>query len=102
MKLSKLIGADGEFDARFGAVEIGGIASDSRKVKRGDLFVAVPGTKADGLSFVPQAIAAGACAIMAERAPENLPDAVAFVRTDNVRRALALAAARFYPRQPKA
>jgi UDP-N-acetylmuramoyl-L-alanyl-D-glutamate--2,6-diaminopimelate ligase len=101
VNLSELIGAQGEFDARFGAVEIGGIVSDSRKVKRGDLFVAIPGAKADGLSFVPQAIAAGACAIMAERAPENLPEGVAFVRTDNVRRALALAAARFYPRQPK-
>jgi UDP-N-acetylmuramoyl-L-alanyl-D-glutamate--2,6-diaminopimelate ligase len=101
MKLGELIGRDGEFDARLGAVEIGGIASDSRKVKRGDLFVAVPGTRADGLAFVPQAVAAGAAAIMAERAPNNLPEGVAFVRAENVRRALALAAARVYPRQPK-
>ena len=41
---------------------------DSRKVKPGDLFVAVPGTKADGLSFAPQAIAAGAVAVMASGA----------------------------------
>jgi UDP-N-acetylmuramoyl-L-alanyl-D-glutamate--2,6-diaminopimelate ligase len=100
LKLNELIGPDGTFDPRFGVVEVGGIASDSRKVKRGDLFVAVPGTKADGLGFVTQAIAAGATAVMAERAPENLPENVAFVRADNVRRALALAAARFYPRQP--
>jgi len=60
----------------------------------------VPGTKADGLGFVPQAVAAGAAAIMAERAPESLPKGTAFVRTENVRRALALSAARFYPRQP--
>ena len=101
MKLSELVGPDGEFDVRLGALEIAGIASDSRKVKRGDLFVAVPGTKADGLSFVPQAVAAGAAAIMAERAPGNLPEGVAFVRTGNVRRALALAAARLFPRQPQ-
>ena len=101
MKLSELVGPEGEFDVRCGALEIAGIASDSRKVKRGDLFVAVPGTKADGLSFVPQAVAAGAAAIMAERAPENLPEGVASVRTGNVRRALALAAARLFPRQPK-
>ena len=62
MKLSDLIGDDGEFDARFAALDIAGIASDSRKVKRGDLFVAVPGNKADGLSFVPQALGAGAAA----------------------------------------
>jgi UDP-N-acetylmuramoyl-L-alanyl-D-glutamate--2,6-diaminopimelate ligase len=100
LKLGELIGRDGEFDARYGAVEIGGIASDSRKAKRGDLFVAVPGTKADGLQFVSQAVMAGAAAVMGERAPENCPETIAFVRTQNVRRALALAAARFYPRQP--
>src|SRR5262249_6349056 len=36
----------------------------------------------------------------AERAPDALPRGVSFAQTDNVRRALALAAARFYPRQP--
>ena len=101
MKLSDIIGQDGQFDARFAARDITGIAADSRKVKPGYLFVAVPGTKADGLSFVPQALAAGAAAILAERAPDTLPDDVAFVQAANVRRALALAAARFYARQPK-
>jgi len=101
VKLNDLIGQDGVFDARFGAREISGIASDSRKVRRGDLFVAVPGNKADGLQFVPQAIAAGAAALMAERAPEKLADDVAFVQAANVRRTLALAAARLYPRQPQ-
>src|ERR1041385_7184855 len=101
MTLTELIVQDGEFDARCGAREVTGIASDSRKVKRGDLFVAVPGTRADGLAFVPKAVAAGAVAGMAERAPENLPADIAFVRTGNVRRALARVAALLYPRQPK-
>jgi UDP-N-acetylmuramoyl-L-alanyl-D-glutamate--2,6-diaminopimelate ligase len=100
VRLSQLIGKDGDFDARFAALDVTGVASDSRKVKAGDLFVAVPGTKADGLAFVPQAVAAGAVAIMAERAPENLPADVASVRVPNVRRALAVAAARLHPRQP--
>jgi UDP-N-acetylmuramoyl-L-alanyl-D-glutamate--2,6-diaminopimelate ligase len=100
VNLSELIGRDGEFDARFAALEIAGLASDSRKVKPGALFVAVPGAKADGLKFAPQALAAGATAVMAERAPDDLPADIAFVRAGNVRRALALAAARFYPRQP--
>ena len=79
---------------------IGAVTADSRKVKAGDLFVAIPGTKADGLHFVRDAVARGAAAVMAERAPEQLPDAVAVVNVPNARRALALAAARFYPRQP--
>jgi UDP-N-acetylmuramoyl-L-alanyl-D-glutamate--2,6-diaminopimelate ligase len=101
MKLADLIGPDGQYDARFAALEVGSIASDSRKVKPGTLFVAVPGTKADGLSFVPQALGAGAVAVLAERAPEQLPEHVALVRAGNVRRALALVAARLYARQPQ-
>jgi UDP-N-acetylmuramoyl-L-alanyl-D-glutamate--2,6-diaminopimelate ligase len=100
VKLADLIGQDGQYDARFATRDIAGVAADSRKVRPDHLFVAVPGTKADGLSYLPQALAAGAAAIMAERAPAALPDGIAFVRVDNVRRALALAAARFYPRQP--
>ncbi len=98
MKLRDLLpDAAGE---SFGAIEIGTITADSRQVKSGDLFVAVPGAKADGLGFVPQAVAAGAVAVMAERRPDNLPEQIAFIGVPNVRRALALAAARLYPRQP--
>jgi UDP-N-acetylmuramoyl-L-alanyl-D-glutamate--2,6-diaminopimelate ligase len=100
MKLRDLLEPDAALDQRFGDLAIGGIAVDSRKVKRGDLFVAVPGTKADGLAYVPQAVAAGAGAVMAERAPAALPEGVAFVRVANARRALAMAAARFFAHQP--
>ena len=99
MKLADLPLDNARFEPRFAGLELNGIAADSRKVKPGDLFVAVPGTKADGLSFVPQALSRGAAAIMAERKPE-LPAAVVFIEVANVRRALALAAAAFFPRQP--
>jgi UDP-N-acetylmuramoyl-L-alanyl-D-glutamate--2,6-diaminopimelate ligase len=49
---------------------------------------------------MPQAMAAGAAAVVAERVPETLPAGITFVRVDNARRALALAAGRLYPRQP--
>jgi UDP-N-acetylmuramoyl-L-alanyl-D-glutamate--2,6-diaminopimelate ligase len=92
---------DATFEERHGERAITGVAVDSRKVKPGDAFVAVPGTKADGLSFVPAAIAAGAAAIVAERPPASpLLQGVAFVRVDDARRALALAAAKVHPRQP--
>jgi UDP-N-acetylmuramoyl-L-alanyl-D-glutamate--2,6-diaminopimelate ligase len=99
MKLSDLPLENARFEPRFAGLELSGIASDSRKVKRGDLFVGVPGTKADGLAFVPQALAAGAAAVLAERRPD-LPADIAFIETNNVRRALAPAAAAFFPRQP--
>jgi UDP-N-acetylmuramoyl-L-alanyl-D-glutamate--2,6-diaminopimelate ligase len=101
MKLQDLLTLDALSDARFAALDVGGIAADSRRVKPGDLFVAVAGTKDDGMRFVPPALAAGAVAIMAERVPATpLPTDVAFIRVGDARRSLAHAAAKFYPRQP--
>jgi UDP-N-acetylmuramoyl-L-alanyl-D-glutamate--2,6-diaminopimelate ligase len=100
MKLSDLLTDSTALDASLGMTEVGGISADSRTVKRGDVFVAVPGSKADGLAFAAQALAAGAAAIVGERAPQALPAGAVFVKVENARRALALAAARLYPRQP--
>lgn len=82
------------------SVPVTGIASDSRKVRPGSVFVALPGTKVDGMSFVAEAVAAGAAAVIGEKpAPGDL--AVPYLRTADARRALALAAVRFHPRQPE-
>jgi UDP-N-acetylmuramoyl-L-alanyl-D-glutamate--2,6-diaminopimelate ligase len=102
MKLADLLTADALSDARFAALEIAGVSADSRAVKAGDLFVAMAGAKTDGLNFIPQALAAGAAAIMAQRLPPTpLPAGVAFIKVDDARRALALAAAKFFSRQPR-
>src|SRR6266700_371343 len=101
MKLADLLTADALSDARFAALEIAGVSADSRAVKPGELFVAVAGAKTDGLNFIPQALAAGAAAIMVERPPPPLPAGVAFIKVDDARRALALAAAKFFSRQPR-
>jgi UDP-N-acetylmuramoyl-L-alanyl-D-glutamate--2,6-diaminopimelate ligase len=100
MQLGQLLENAAVIEAGAAARDVTGVAADSRKVKPGDVFVAIPGTKSDGLGFVPQALAAGAAAVVAERQPDKLPDGVAFAKTDNARRALALIAARVYPRQP--
>jgi UDP-N-acetylmuramoyl-L-alanyl-D-glutamate--2,6-diaminopimelate ligase len=100
MLLRDLLLADAEYDPRFAGLAISAVTADSRKVARGHLFVAVPGTKADGLQYAKAAIAAGAAAIMAERVPVAPADTIAWVKVPNARRALAFAAARIHPRQP--
>jgi hypothetical protein len=68
---------------------VAGLTADSRKVKPGYVFVAVPGTKLDGMAFMPQALAAGAMALVGEaERPPTLNAAVAYVRVNEVRRAL--------------
>lgn len=75
-----------------GDVEVGGIVADSRRVRPGDLFVAIPGVSVDGHQFIPQAIAKGAVAVIGERAPQELPvppwGAFTYVRVPDAREAL--------------
>jgi UDP-N-acetylmuramoyl-L-alanyl-D-glutamate--2,6-diaminopimelate ligase len=101
MKLKNLLTVDAVSDARFDGLELRGLSADSRTVAPGDLFVALSGTKDDGLRFVGQALASGAVAVMAERVPTMpIPPSVAFVRVHDARRSLAYAATRFFARQP--
>jgi len=99
MKLRDLFGDDATIDPRAAAVEVKGLALDSRVVKPGDLFFALAGTRTDGARFIDAAIAAGAVAVATDHAPQG-DGRVPFVTAPNPRRALALAAAKFFPRQP--
>jgi UDP-N-acetylmuramoyl-L-alanyl-D-glutamate--2,6-diaminopimelate ligase len=76
-------------------LEYKGIAYDSRKVKPGDVFVAIPGYKVDGTEFVPQAIENGAKVIVAEK-ELKVPEGIDFQRVPCARKALAYLAAKFY------
>lgn len=79
---------------------ITGVTADSRKVAPGSLFVALPGSAADGRAFIPQALAQGAAAVLA---PSDTPENAApvLVTSGDVRRSYALAARSFYGTQPK-
>jgi UDP-N-acetylmuramoyl-L-alanyl-D-glutamate--2,6-diaminopimelate ligase len=100
MKLRDLFSDDARIGPQAETVVVTGLAMDSRAVKPGDLFFALAGSKTDGARFVDSAIASGAAAVAGDHPPRgDLP--VPFVTTPNPRRALALAAAKFYPRQPQ-
>ena len=69
MKLGALL-AQAKIPVPDGAADrdVRAIAYDSRKVKEGSLFVAVPGFHRDGAAFVADAVKKGAIAVVAERA----------------------------------
>ena len=92
-RLSQLVRRDLAADP-----EITGVTADSRKVRPGYLFAALPGSKVDGRQFIPTALQAGAAAVLA---PEDAPLPVPVVSAWDPRRAYALAAANFWNRQPK-
>lgn len=74
---------------------IGKVAFDSRKVTKGDLFVAIPGTKVDGHDYIDQAIDNGATAVLCEISDENDRD-ICWVKTGDSSIALAQVASAFY------
>lgn len=80
--------------------EVSGISADSRKVEAGDLFFALAGVKANGATFAADAARKGAAAIITAPGALSSDPGVPVIETDDPRRALALCAARLFPRQP--
>jgi UDP-N-acetylmuramoyl-L-alanyl-D-glutamate--2,6-diaminopimelate ligase len=84
--------------SRTGDPAVSGLEYDSRRVKPGDLFVAMRGESSDGNSFIDKAIAAGAAAIVTDSANETPRASVAWAQVAHGRRALARLSANFYKR----
>jgi len=85
------------------ALEVTGITADSRAVRPGMVFAALPGARADGRGFIADAVARGAAAILAPEGtvwPAEAP-VRPLVTSPDPRRALALMAAAFYGAQPE-
>jgi len=87
----KVISMHGDADR-----SITGVTADSRGVMPGTLFIAVRGTKSDGHAFIPGAVKAGAVAVICEQRPEEMPEGVTFIVTDDSAAATGLAASAFY------
>lgn len=102
MQLSVLLGSDYPLLSLAGETEIVGLTADSRDVKPGFLFAALPGVAVDGARFIPQALEKGAAAILARAGAElEAKTAVPVIADANPRRRLALMAARFFGQQPE-
>ena len=77
-------------------VEITGVNIDSRRIEKGHLFVAIPGTVTDGHKFIPKAIELGATAVLCEKIPEEQTPEVTYVQVASTEDAVGKAATLFY------
>jgi UDP-N-acetylmuramoyl-L-alanyl-D-glutamate--2,6-diaminopimelate ligase len=68
------------------------VQHDSRKVRRGDLFAALPGARTHGLEHVAQALASGAVAILVESGASGALGTTPRIEVSDIRLGLALAA----------
>jgi UDP-N-acetylmuramoyl-L-alanyl-D-glutamate--2,6-diaminopimelate ligase len=96
MKLTELIKVLGNQVKVYGVseLEISGLAYDSRKVKDGNIFVAIPGAQFDGHDFATSAVEQGAAVLLGER--EMRVGATPYIVVPDSRRALAALAAAYY------
>lgn len=72
------------------------VVSDSRKVTKGALFVAVRGTTVDGHSFIPLLQYSGVAAIVCEEFPEFLETSITYIKVSNSAIALGYLASEWY------
>jgi UDP-N-acetylmuramoyl-L-alanyl-D-glutamate--2,6-diaminopimelate ligase len=98
MTVGALLDGVAQAPAALAALPVEGVTADSRVAGRGMVFFAVPGAKVDGASFGPQALQKGAVAVVSEAQPPA--GVTAWIVVDNVRAALARAAALLHPGQP--
>lgn len=85
-------------NAVFGStsIDINAIQFDSRKISKGDVFVAIIGVNVDGHKFIETSIANGAVAIVCEALPSELKDGITYIEVESANQALAFMAANFY------
>jgi UDP-N-acetylmuramoyl-L-alanyl-D-glutamate--2,6-diaminopimelate ligase len=104
MKLRDLLqGTEASLPAPAENLEIRQVACDSRKVQPLALFFALHGAKADGNTFIRDAVSRGAAAIVSEEtAPAAIPASVVWVQVREARKALAVSAANFFGHPAKA
>ena len=82
--------------AQSGNPDVGGVEYDSRRVKRGCVFVAMRGEASDGNHYIDQAVRAGAVAVVTDSQAETPREGVAWAVVPHGRRALARLRANFY------
>jgi UDP-N-acetylmuramoyl-L-alanyl-D-glutamate--2,6-diaminopimelate ligase len=92
LPLEKVEEAEGNLDQ-----DITGLTYDSRQVRAGEVFFALPGEKVDGHRFILQALKSGAAGVVVAHR-ESWPPGTTWIRTKDVRRAMGLWGAHFFGR----
>ncbi|MGB6882342.1 MAG: UDP-N-acetylmuramoyl-L-alanyl-D-glutamate--2,6-diaminopimelate ligase [Microgenomates group bacterium] len=76
---------------------ITGISDDSRKVKKGSLFIAIKGLNVDAHKYIPEAISSGAVVVVGEKKPfKSWLDKITYVKVPGSRQALGLLASAWH------
>ena len=99
MTLGELMGPEAKLPRPWRQIPIEGLTADSRAVKPGYLFAALPGSRTDGSRYIAEALQRGAAAILVPQGAAQARNGTPIVEDADPRRRLALIAARFFGAQ---
>ena len=73
-------------DKKYNKISFSGLAFESSKVKKGNIFFAIKGNNFDGNNFIQKAIQMGARVIISEKNISIKKKNILFIKTQNVRK----------------
>ena len=82
-------------------VHINGLALDSRKIRKGNLFFALKGQEYDGKNFIQEAIYKGARAILVSNNYKSSHNNIPIIKVKNIKKTLANSCKKFFRNKPK-
>jgi len=88
-------------NSKIGSERIKGISSDSRNIKKGDLFVSIKGNKFDGNKYIDEAISKGAKVILYSGSIKKKYEHAKLIRVKDTRSKLAEISSKYYKKKPK-
>ena len=86
---------------KYQKIFVTGIAFDSRKIKKNNIFFAIKGTKKNGNKYIKEAINKGATTIVSNLNFQGKKNRVLYIKTNNSRKLLSEIASKFYKKKPQ-
>ena len=86
---------------KFGNIFFSGIAFESQKVKKNNIFFAIKGTNRDGNNFIPSAIKKGSKIIVTEKKIQKPQKKILYLYSKNIRKLLSEVSFKIYKKRPK-
>ncbi|HNS29050.1 MAG TPA: UDP-N-acetylmuramoyl-L-alanyl-D-glutamate--2,6-diaminopimelate ligase [Tenuifilaceae bacterium] len=81
---------------------INNLSFDSRRIEKGNLYIAIKGTQADGHDFIAQAMERGAVAVVCERFPATISPEIVYVKVADTSATLGEMASAYFDFPSKA
>ena len=90
-----------KIDKKYNYVFFSGIAFDSKKIKKNNIFFAIKGTNYDGNNFISFAIKKGSKIIVTEKKVKKFQNGILFIHTKNIRKLLSQISFKIHNKIPK-